>query len=225
MSRDQVVKDQRGVVLLLAIVALLLISAVGAAILIMAASESGFVGSQRLSARAFYAGMGGLEEARYRLLPALTPATGLNYTDPLDLDLLVAPPQIFPCTASELAGTLVPCQTATVTPLTPPIPLGAVPPSRNTTVLYIMNATGAAPAPPLANPLLPASATNDPFVSAEVPVMNINTVATIQPGAGGPASVPYQWIRVNMKTERASLQDLNLVGGTADDEPVFNYLG
>src|SRR3989304_5205507 len=83
-------RGQRGVVLLLAITAVLPISAGGAAILFMAASESGFVGSQRMVARAFYAGVGGLEEARYRLLTGLQPGVGaipigVNYSAPVNL--------------------------------------------------------------------------------------------------------------------------------------------
>ncbi|MGH8459359.1 MAG: hypothetical protein ACRESV_08410, partial [Nevskiales bacterium] len=218
-------------VLLLAIIALLLIAAVGAAILYMAASESGFVGSQRAASRAFYAGMGGLEEARYRLLPGFqpvgTPPLGINYTDPINL---VGPGglPVFPCTAVgsvELANTLVPCVTSGVTPLSPPVPVGAQAPPRNSSVLYIMNSAAANPAAPGNNANLPPSATNDPFLPAEAPFAVITTTGSIQPGAGSGTSVPYQWIRINIKTERSARQDLNMDGTMADDEPIFNYQG
>jgi hypothetical protein len=231
MALSREINGQRGIVLLLAIIALLLISAVGAAILYMAASESGFVGSQRAGARSFYAGMGGLEEARYRLLPGFqpagTPPLGLNYTDPINM---VGPGgnPVFPCTATELPNTLVPCITSAVTPLTPPLfagpPLPVAPP-RNSNVLYIMNSAAANPAAPANNPNAPPSATNDPFLPAEVPVAAITTTGSIQPGAGSGSSVPYRWIRINLKTERSARQDLNLDGTFLDDEPVFNYLG
>ena len=77
MFRQQQTSDgQRGVVLLLALIALLLISAVGAAILFMAAAESSLVGSQRVSARTFYSTMGGLEETRFRMMPVILDAQG-----------------------------------------------------------------------------------------------------------------------------------------------------
>lgn len=218
MARHWTSKSERGIVLLLAVVTLLLISAVGAAILYMAMSETTFVGSQRMAARAFYAGMGGLEEARYRLLPALQPTgappLGLNYTDPLSMIGAGGIP-IFPCTATEMANTLVPCNSIGV------VAYGA----RPWQVLYIMNSTAVVPAPPGSDPNLPPADNNDPFVTAEVPGAIIQTTGSIQPDAGTGSSVLYQWVRINLKTERASLQDLDLNGSTADDEPVFNYLG
>jgi len=218
MARPSFPHQQRGVVLLLAIIALLLIAAVGAAILYMAASESGFVGSQRAASRSFYAGMGGLEEARYRLLPGFqptgSPPLGLNFTDPINLVGVGGLP-IFPCTASELANTLVPCNTITVNAY----------PTRNWHVLYIMNSAAANPAAPGNNANLPPAANNDPFLPAEVPGATVSTTGSIQPGAGTGSSVPYQWIRIQLKTERAALQDLNLDGTMLDDDPIFNYLG
>jgi hypothetical protein len=230
MIRHRNSESQRGIVLLLAIVALLLISAVGAAILYMAASESGFVGSQRMTARAFYAGMGGLEEGRYRLLPGLQPGAaaipmGLNYTDPIDLDPLNPPGQVFSCTPSELAGTMVACTTSSVTPVT-------IAPPRLNNVLYIINNANANPPAPGSNANAPASATNDPFRANEIPNPVILTTGSIQPGAGTQSSVPWVWARVNMKTERATRaggavsQDIDLSAATdLDDEPIFSYQG
>ena len=58
---------ERGIVLLLALVALLLISAVAASLLYMTATESTVVGYQRSNTRVFNAARGGLEEGRARL--------------------------------------------------------------------------------------------------------------------------------------------------------------
>lgn len=63
-------RRQRGIVLLLALVALLLISAVAAALLYMTATESTLVGYQRTTTRVFEAARGGLEEGRARLSTA-----------------------------------------------------------------------------------------------------------------------------------------------------------
>jgi len=57
-------RREHGMVLLLALVALLLILAVGAALVFMTAAESQLVGSQRASARSYEAALGGLEEGR-----------------------------------------------------------------------------------------------------------------------------------------------------------------
>jgi len=61
---------ERGIVLLLALVALLLISAVAASLLYMTATESTMVGYQRSNTRVFNAARGGLEEGRARLSTA-----------------------------------------------------------------------------------------------------------------------------------------------------------
>lgn len=216
MAQHRTQDDQRGVVLLLALIALLLISAVGAAILFMAAGESTIVGSQRLTARAFYAAVAGVEEGRFRLLPTNqptgTPPLGLNYSDPLAGAVGVP---VIPCTASEQAGTLVPCNTASV------VAYGARPEN----VLYIMNSTAASPAAPASVPGTPASPTNDPFLATELPSPIVSATGSIQPGAGTANSIRYEWIRINLKTERASGQDINLDGTTADDEPIFYYQG
>lgn len=69
-------------VLLLALVALLLISAVGAAILFMSATESALVGYQRTTTRAYESALGGLDEGRARLStsdPAFLAGAG-NFT-------------------------------------------------------------------------------------------------------------------------------------------------
>ena len=193
MFRQQQTSDgQRGVVLLLALIALLLISAVGAAILFMAAAESSLVGSQRVSARTFYSTMGGLEETRFRMMPVILDAQG-GLNEP---------------------GT----QFFAQLPVVPP-PGGPPPPP--TDVLYIVNTNNpATPANFNAFAQLPA---NDIWLAAEVPAaVNLRAVASIQPNAGGNAAIPWQWVRINLKTELAANQDLNR-DGFLDQDPVFLY--
>lgn len=225
MERRWTPSPERGVVLLLAIIALLLISAVGAAILYMAASESGFVGSQRMMTRTFYGAVGGLEEVRYRMTPALQPPVGLAHTEPLALALPGVP--VIPCNPSpgmplgpfpaptETPGTMVPCNTSTMQFYA----------TRPEIVLYVINSAAVNPPAPGANAALPASPTNDPFLPAEVPNFAgaVTTAGSIQTAAGTLASVPYSWVRINLKTERASQQDINLDNATANDEPIFFF--
>jgi hypothetical protein len=202
---------------------LLVISALGAAILYMAMLESGFVGAQRFAARSFYAGLSGLEEGKFRMMPGLDPGAGplyfgVNYSDPINFG--GAP--IMPCTPSELTGTMIPCTTSGVAPTNPP---GIVPP-RRTNVLYVINSAAANPAVPNSDPTLPAGPNNDPFLDAEVPNQAIETTGSIQPGAGSQAAVLWAWVRINIKTERASGEDIDFnAGNNNDDEPIFSYQG
>lgn len=203
---------EHGVVLLLALIALLLISAVGAAILYMAASESGFVGAQRMTTRLFYAAEAGLEEARFRLQSATQPVPegGINFSSTPGMGF---PAPVYPCTATEVQpGTVVPCNT---------VADPARYPARPENVLYILNTAPAAPVP--SNPGAPASETNDPLLANEITNPIIATTPSIQPGAGTANSVPYSWVRINLKTELASGQDLNFDGVATDENPVFLY--
>lgn len=221
MSREQKRKPEGGVVLLLALIVLLLIAAIGAALLFMSTSESTIVGSQRVTTRSFYAAVAGLEEARYRMLPANQPTgvppLGLNYTNPEAVISGTNP--IIPCTGpvappvAEAAGTLVPCNTPSV----------VVYPTRPWNALYIMNSAALNPPPPGSVPGTPASPTNDPFLANEIPGAIVNTTGSIQPGVGTNASIPWSWVRINLKTERSSGEDIDFNGTTADDEPIFYY--
>jgi len=194
-------RGERGVVLLLALVALLLIAAVGAAIIFMASSESAIVGAQRVGARSFYASAGGLEEVRYRIMTSVRPALGgLNYNEPLN-----------PANNTEPFARL------------PAIPPPGISPSE---ILYVIN---------VPNPSTPGNfdvvgsvppVTEDPSRTGEVPfAATFRGVASIQPAAGDPnRSVQYQWIRVNLKTEVAAQQDINL-DGLLDEDPIFLFMG
>ncbi len=78
---------QQGTILLLTLLALLLIAALGAAMLVLASGESGIVGMQRTSTQGFYAVMAGLEEVRGRLAPlhpnAIQSVPGITLPDAL----------------------------------------------------------------------------------------------------------------------------------------------
>lgn len=62
-------KQEKGVALLISIFVLLIISAVGLAMVFATATESSLAGNYKLSTTARYAAMAGLEEARGRMLP------------------------------------------------------------------------------------------------------------------------------------------------------------
>ena len=161
MLRQQQSRDgQRGVVLLLSLIALLLISAVGAAILFMAAAESSLVGSQRVSARTFYSTMGGLEETRFRMMPVILDAQG-GLNEP---------------------GTQVFAQL----PVVPP-PGGPPPPP--TDVLYIVNVNNPA-TPANFNAFAQLPANDIWLAAEVPAAVNLRAVASIQPNAGGNAAIP-----------------------------------
>jgi len=65
----QIRKQEEGVALLISIFVLLIISAVGLAMVFAATTESSLAGNYKLSTTARYAAMAGLEEARGRMLP------------------------------------------------------------------------------------------------------------------------------------------------------------
>jgi hypothetical protein len=197
-------QGERGIVLVLALVALLLIAAVGAAIIFMASSESAIVGAQKVSARSFYAGAGGLEEGRYRIMSSIPdPLGGLNYDNPLDPNNLTNKTQDF----------------ARV----PALPNPGLPPTEILYVVNVNNPTGSANFNVAGS--IP-SAAEDATRGDEVPfAATFKGVASIQPSSGDPnRSVPYRWIRVNLKTEVAAQQDLNL-SGTLDEDPIFLFMG
>jgi len=60
---------ERGVALLIAIFALLLVSVVAIALIVSSGTDSALAGNYRSSANAYYAALAGIEEARGRLLP------------------------------------------------------------------------------------------------------------------------------------------------------------
>src|ERR1700688_4082114 len=62
-------RRERGVALLIAIFALLLISVVAMALIVSSGTDSALASNYRTSASAYYAALAGIEEARGRLLP------------------------------------------------------------------------------------------------------------------------------------------------------------
>jgi len=96
---------QRGVILLLALFALLLISAVAVALIVMAGTETAVDANYRASTQAFYAAYAGLEEGRGRL----------SASDPSALGAFVAlPGGVLP--ASQVRYVLNPSPGETVNP-------------------------------------------------------------------------------------------------------------
>lgn len=78
-------RRERGVALLIAIFALLLISVVAIALIVSSGTDSALASNYRSSSRAYYASLAGIEEARGRLLatdanPIVLPATPMDLT-------------------------------------------------------------------------------------------------------------------------------------------------
>src|SRR5216684_6691181 len=69
MRKNKRKNSEVGVALLVAMISLLLITAVGVAMIVASASESALSGNYRSSSSAYYAAIAGLEEGRGRLLP------------------------------------------------------------------------------------------------------------------------------------------------------------
>lgn len=163
--------DERGMVLMLALMVLITISAVAAAIIFMSGGESTQVGDQRNSTRALYASEAGLEEARARLIP------------------------YHPNALTSL-----------------PTAVGQV--------VYIVN--------PNATQVQPNVATNQYFDSeyqqefgSSVTTATVTTVTTSQPVLSGFTAIPYNWVRITVKTERAANADINGDSTIDNAIPVF----
>jgi hypothetical protein len=80
------------------------------------------------------------------------------------------------------------------------------------------------PPAPGSDPNQPPATNNDPFIDGEISaIATVAATGSIQPGAGTAGSVPWEWVRVNLKTERASGTDVDLDGSIADDQPIFLF--
>jgi len=174
-------RNERGIVLLLALVALLLISAVAASLLYMTATESTLVGYQRSQARVFQAALGGVEEGRARLStgdPSFIGGVNFNIT--------------FPSAPDHVLYIVNPG------------------PGETINIATIRNAAspfydwqydrewgaGALAAATVANPLPPPS---NPLNSDMIPLAGLTTLPEMQ----------YKWIRITVLTERAANRDVN----------------
>jgi hypothetical protein len=82
-------KGERGVALLIAIFALMLVSVVAIALIVSSGTDSALAGNFRSSANAYYAALAGLEEARGRLFP--------NNANCIELPPNAPPPPNTPC--------------------------------------------------------------------------------------------------------------------------------
>src|SRR5574342_700918 len=166
MQRALKGRGERGVVLILALIALLIIAAVAATMIYMATSETSLVTSQKAAARSFYSAMGGLEEVRYRMIAGLSGAPGC--------------PVVGDQGALNNSDALKPACNTQGFARVPTLPAIGLPPSE---ILYVTNEpNGAAPAN------IPGSvptAAQDPQRVAEVPNAAIfRSVRSIQQNAG-----------------------------------------
>ncbi|MFQ5926806.1 MAG: hypothetical protein ACE5MH_05165 [Terriglobia bacterium] len=206
-------KSQAGIVMLLALIALLLISAVGASILFMAAGESTLVGRQRTSTQVLFGGVGGLEEARMRL----------NSTDPYYLCPVLPPGDcdaqnmlLFPTAVGQVIYILNPANAAEAAVLNPTVCPGGV----------VLDANG--------NETCPSSIYYDWEFQREFglsitnPAVALRMVNSEQLGPDmGPLTnpnwptLPYKWVRITIKTEQAGRQDINGDGLYDNATPVY----
>lgn len=172
---------ERGIVLLLALVALLLISAVAASLLYMTATESTLVGYQRSNTRVFDAARGGLEEGRARLStsdPSFLGGATFNIT--------------FPGAVGQVLYIVNPGAGETITLAT--VRNAASP-------FYDWEydrewGPGALAAATVVNPTPPPAT---PLTSDMIPLAGLVTLPEMQ----------YKWVRVNILTEQAANRDVN----------------
>lgn len=199
-------QSERGVVLLLALIALLLISAVGAAILYLAATETSLVGYQRSSTRVHTASLGGLEEARARLLT----------TDPYFLGNW------------QTLGIDFPNASGHVLYILNPAPGENVAPWDNSNPFYdweygtefgtdIETIPACDPVPITSPPTVPPPAPPPPPCRFAI---DSDMLALVASGISMP-TVPYKWVRVTILTEAAAKRDIDGSGALDNAIPVY----
>jgi len=203
-------RGQEGIVLLLALIALLLISAVAASILFMASGESSLVGRQRTSTQVLYAGIAGLEEARMRLnstdpnyLCAALPAGSCDVQNNL----------IFPVAVNQVVYVFNPANAAEAAVLQPNVCAGGVQ----------VDALG--------NETCPTNIYYDweyqrefgtSITNAAVVIRTVQSEQVAARAANPPwPVVTDKWTRVTIKTEAAARQDINGDGLYDNATPVF----
>lgn len=174
---------QAGIVMLLALIALLLISAVGASILFMASGESVLVGRQRTSTQVVFGGIAGLEEARMRLNP----------TDPNYLCLVLPAGS---CDAFNPPNLLFPSAVGEVIYIINPANPGDVISPTNAANRYFdweyQNEFGV------------------PITDPGVVIRTVNSEQVAAAAANPPwPVVPEKWVRITVKTEQAARQDIS----------------
>lgn len=185
---------ERGIVLLLALVALLLISAVAASLLYMTATESTLVGYQRSNTRVFNAARGGLEEGRARLStndPSFLGGATFSIT--------------FPDAVGEALYIINPAGGEAITPA---VIRNAGSPfydweyDREWGAGALAAATVTNPTPPPATPLSSDMVALAGLVTQPLPEMQ------------------YKWIRVTILTEQAANRDINGDGALDNTIPI-----
>jgi hypothetical protein len=170
--------------MLIAIFALLLISAIGIALVISSSTDSSLAGNYRTATTAYYAGMAGLEEARGRLL----------WKNP-------------DCLVNRPAGITPNCPQPTFIPTVgvPPMPaMGLM------EVRYILNPAPGETVDPAnlspTNPYADTEFTNE--FGWPVTSTNWQTTPSIQSSPGLPNG-SYKWVRINVATEYGLGLDVN----------------
>ncbi|MFQ5664541.1 MAG: hypothetical protein ACE5HL_12005 [Terriglobia bacterium] len=199
-------QPQRGVVLLLALIALLLISAVGAAILFMTAAESSLVRYQRSSTRVFYATVAGLEEGRARLASNDPSFLGNWQSGQID----------FPAAVGHVLYILNPAPGEAIAPW---VPADSYYDSEYALEWGVnIETIPACITPPITTP---------PTVPPPPPIPAPCGFSVMSDVAAGGAlgalvpQIPYKWVRITVLTERAANRDIDGDGDLDDDIPVF----
>ena len=184
-TRSMRVKSQRGVALLIAIFALLLISGAAIGMIVMSGTESAINANYRRSTMSFYGASAGLEEARERMVPcspySFWPATACA-NPPVSNDILFNDNPV-----SATVGMLY---------ITNP---GAGDPAGFNPILM-------APTHYLADTTLAGEyAVVPPPVQKPGSPMAPSAIMT----AGGQGPMDYKWVRITLKTERMAGVDID----------------
>lgn len=202
-------RPEAGVVMLLALVALLLIGAVGASILYMATGETSIVARQRTATQVLYGGMAGLEEARMRLNP----------TDPNYLCLVLPAGDcdinntlLFPSAVNQVIYIINPANAAEAALLNPRVCPGGLQ----------IDANGNESCP--SNVYYDWEYRREFGTSITNPAVLVRIVNTEQQALFGNPNwprLPDKWVRITVKTEQAARQDINGDGFLDNVQPVF----
>jgi hypothetical protein len=173
-------------VLLLALIALLIISAVAATLLYMTAGETSLVSNQRLAARAYTSGLGGLEEGRARL--STGDAGYIGNTDPADAipDFTIPMPDA----VGEVLYVLNPNPSGEFT---------------------LANITGT-PCPSATNPYCDWEYNNEwgaGALAAATKTSVTSDMVSLDAALPSFPIMPYKWVRITVLTEQAARRDIN----------------
>ncbi len=179
---------QRGIVLVLALVALLLISVVGAALLYMSQIESALVANQRSITRAYTAALGGLEEGKSRL----------STSDPTFIGTATFSIN-FPAAVGDILYILNPSPAGEFT-------------------LADVTTNAASPYFDWAYDrewCLTTNPTCGALAAATVQTVNSDIITQF---TGVPLpTIPYKWFRITILTEEAAKRDIDGSGGALDN--------